>query len=312
VARGTSAAPLKARRPKLGPETPAERAFVAVFRASLQQVAHNAAGAASGDDPEYLHQLRVGLRRLRATLRAFREIVPRACARPVLAPLRALAPALGEARDLDVFCARLERHVRAGGIRGGACEALSRCAEERRRAAQQRLRRGLSGKRFAHWLIAAQRWLERAPWRESSEVPAGAGRRRLAEQAKRSLKRMGRRLRRAGERLDWSDAAARHGFRIRLKRFRYACEFFRGALPGQRTAKLIGALKRLQDLLGELNDLGVAQRLLRELASDPALQSAAGRAARTRLRQCLAREASALQSQLAPAWREISRARPLR
>jgi CHAD domain-containing protein len=306
VAQGSYAAPLKARRPKLGPDAPAERAFVAAFRASLRQVAHNAAGAARGDDPEYLHQLRVGLRRLRAALRAFREIVPRACAEPVLAPLRALAPLLAEVRDLDVFCARLERYRYAGG----AAEALLRCAAKRRCAAQLRLRRGLHGKRFTHWLDATQGWLERAPWRKARAVAAGARRRRLAAHAARSLGRLGRKLRRAGDRLDWSDAAARHEFRIRLKRFRYACEFFRGALAGKGTGKLIRALKRLQDALGDLNDIDVARRLLDEPALTPGMQDAAGRALRARLRRRLNLETRALERQLAPAWRKVSRALP--
>jgi CHAD domain-containing protein len=310
VAQGSSAAPLKARRPKLGPDTPAERAFVAAFRASLRQVAHNAAGAARGDDPEYLHQLRVGLRRLRAALRAFREIVPRACAEPVLAPLRALAPLLGEVRDLDVFCARLQRYRYAGGASGAAAEALLHCAAERRRAAQLRLRRGLHGKRFTHWLAATQRWLERAPWREARAVAAGARRRRLAAHAARSLRRLGRKLRRTGDQLDWSDAAARHEFRIRLKRFRYACEFFRGALAGKRTGKLIRALKRLQDALGDLNDIDVARRLLDELALTPGMQDAAGRALRARLRRRMNLETRVLERQLVPAWREVFRAPP--
>jgi hypothetical protein len=52
VAQGTPAAPLKARRPKLGPGLSVEQAFVAVAGTALQQAAHNAAGAALGDDPE--------------------------------------------------------------------------------------------------------------------------------------------------------------------------------------------------------------------------------------------------------------------
>jgi CHAD domain-containing protein len=258
-----------------------------------------------------LHQLRVGLRRLRAALRAFRKIVPRDCAAPVVEPLRALGPALGEARDLDVFCARLDRLLPTGGVSSNAGATLLRYAAERRRAVQLCLRQDLRARRFAHWVSATQGWLERAPWRESSAVPGSALRRPLAEHARRSLKRMGRKLRRSGDSLDWSDVPARHEFRIRLKRFRYACEFFRDALAELRTAKLIGRLKRLQDLLGELNDLRVAEQLLAELASIPDLQDAAGRRAFARLRQRLAHEAKALQRQLAPAWKEISRARQL-
>ena len=46
---------------------------------------------------------------------------------------------------------------------------------------------------------------------------------------------------------------------------RYACEFLRGAFPGRDSEPLLLSLRQLQDLLGELNDMNVARRLVREL-----------------------------------------------
>ncbi|HXL75606.1 MAG TPA: CHAD domain-containing protein [Burkholderiales bacterium] len=76
-------------------------AVSALLSAALAQVEINARGAAQFADPEFLHQLRVGLRRLRTVQRAFG--IPGAKRR-----LRKFKPALAAARDWDVFCGWLE------------------------------------------------------------------------------------------------------------------------------------------------------------------------------------------------------------
>src|SRR3954469_21288599 len=62
------------RAPALRRATP-QAAFKAVSLAALTQIESNARGVLLSDDPEFLHQLRVGMRRLRAALRAFRGIL---------------------------------------------------------------------------------------------------------------------------------------------------------------------------------------------------------------------------------------------
>jgi len=96
-------APTKWIRPNLSVRATCGEAFVGNMRAAIEQVAANAAGAAAGRDPEYLHQLRVGVRRLRSTLRAFRELLRRGRADAIEAPWRSMMRALGTARDWDVF-----------------------------------------------------------------------------------------------------------------------------------------------------------------------------------------------------------------
>jgi CHAD domain-containing protein len=301
--RAAAARPVRAIRPRLAPGASAEEAFRALFAASLAQAARNAAGAARGRDPEYLHQLRVGLRRLRASLRAFRPVVPRAVAARVLAPLREMARVLGEARDWDVAGARLEALARGAGADG---EPLAREVRSRRRDARLRLRRVLRGGAFERWLRAARRWQAEAPWRNAGTVPARESARPLEAHARKRLKRMHRRLLREAGRLRWNDAPARHAFRIRLKRFRYACEFFAPVLEERAAGRLVGRLKRLQDLLGALNDCAVALRLLDEIRPRD-------RARRDALRACLrarlAAEASSLQKRLPAAWRDVRGAR---
>src|SRR5512134_3267497 len=103
VAGETFPPPRKWRHPKFGEIATPSEAFRAIFGAALTQAGANARGVAYGHDPEYLHQMRVGLRRLRSALLAFRELVPKKAVKPLAERLRALMPDLGAARDWDVF-----------------------------------------------------------------------------------------------------------------------------------------------------------------------------------------------------------------
>jgi triphosphatase len=239
-------------------------AFLAVAHATLEQIELNARGVLVSDDPEFLHQLRVGLRRLRAALRAFRAILQREQARPLIRALRKLSPKLGAARDWDVLVARLEAQ--------GASPKLLHKALARRAAARRLARRALVSKGFAAIGPAVR------------SLKATDSRTTLAQFAADALDRAHRKLVTQAAGADWSAASARHALRIRVKRLRYSCEFFAPAFPAKRVTPYIAALKGLQDILGELNDVAVGRRLL-GFAGDEA----------------------ALLRRLGPAWRALER-----
>ena len=216
-------------------------AFQAVARAALSQIEINARGVLFSDDPEFLHQLRVGTRRLRSALRAFRRLVERKGARRLIRSLRKVSPRLGAARDWDVLVARLETR--------GDRQVLDK-ARSRRDAARRAARRVLVAKTFSripmqvHGLSMV-----------TQKVPLKAfGAQALTHAHAKLMKR--------ARGIDWLDAAQRHAVRIRLKRLRYSCEFFAPAFPGKGTEAYVARLKELQDIFGELNDVAVGRRLL--------------------------------------------------
>ena len=117
--------------------------FAPLFSAALAQVEVNARGVARSGDPEFLHQLRVGLRRLRTVQRAFR--IPGTKRR-----LRKFKPALAAARDWDVFLANraLPREI-------------APAAQRKRAAAWRRARSVLASRAFDEFLpIDAPRHFE--------------------------------------------------------------------------------------------------------------------------------------------------------
>jgi inorganic triphosphatase YgiF len=96
-------APLKAHAPVLtGAETCGE-ALAMFVAAAADQIVANRAAVLETDDPEAAHQLRVGLRRLRSALRAFRPLENTVATQELGRHAQALGQAVGELRDADIF-----------------------------------------------------------------------------------------------------------------------------------------------------------------------------------------------------------------
>ncbi|HEX6240560.1 MAG TPA: CHAD domain-containing protein, partial [Polyangiales bacterium] len=123
-------------------------AFHTAVEASLDRIEANLRGARAGRDPEFLHQLRVGLRRLRSALQAYRGLPGRASRKPLERSARALARSLGAVRDWDVLLIRL------GAMPGAA--PLARRIRRERQAAQRELLKALSPASWRRFLALAR------------------------------------------------------------------------------------------------------------------------------------------------------------
>jgi inorganic triphosphatase YgiF len=77
--------------------------FAAIAQACLVHVLVNADYAYQRGDPEGIHQLRVGIRRLRVAFSLFRDAMARPDSHPIADELRALQQKLGAAREWDVL-----------------------------------------------------------------------------------------------------------------------------------------------------------------------------------------------------------------
>ena len=277
LASGLPRAPRKWRMPALDAAAPPEAAFASIAAAALAQAGANAPGVLDAAGAEYLHQMRVGLRRLRSALRAFDPVLQKT--KPLKRRLRRLAKTLGPARDWDVLVQRLED--------AQADRRLLARARRRREAAARVARAAASGE-FQEFLLRALRWLESQPWRPQADS--------LARFAAGALERLRRKIVPA----DWTSEKRRHQLRIRVKRLRYACEFFAPCFKPEGTGRYVKRLRALQDLLGELNDIAVGRKLLAELDErGPSLFDARER----RLVAALGRAWTAFENQ-PPYWRD--------
>lgn len=244
LALGEADTPRKWRRPVLAHARPHE-ALAKLAAAALEQIAVNAEGMAREGDPEYLHQLRVGMRRLRSLFGAFRALEPKTA--PIRRRLRAFNSVLGEARDWDVLAQSLPTVPPAARKARASARALVASPE------------------FNEALVRVLRWIEEAPWRTSHEE--------LASFAAKSLERLHRKAMKTARRMTWSEAADRHALRIRVKRLRYASDAFAECFPAGEVRRYLAALEKLQDDFGELNDIAVARRVLGPSPRDAAREA---------------------------------------
>ncbi len=105
LARNERARPVKAAQLELEGAGSVAAAFAAIVRSCMAHLQANESGFLAGRDPEYLHQVRVALRRLRACFSLFKTVIPQPAFALVAAQLREQNAALGRARDWDVFIA---------------------------------------------------------------------------------------------------------------------------------------------------------------------------------------------------------------
>jgi len=281
--------PQKFVAPPLRAQARAGDAFIANVGAAIAQIQANRAGAASGRDPEHLHQLRVGIRRLRSTLPAFRRLLRRKQADRLDRRLQKALRALGDARDWDVFEHSLGRSALRRHAHAHALKARKTAGTAARSAA------------FRFLPSEALAWARGRPWRASARagMPIDAF-------AREALERAYGRLLETADGIDWRhDAPRRHRVRIRLKRLRYGCDCFAAAWPEEAMRAFAHRLRRLQGVLGDLNDIEVQRRLLEQLAEAGAPARAVQAALAT-----LARRERRLLADLRPSWRHFAALNP--
>jgi inorganic triphosphatase YgiF len=246
-------------------------AFRTIALACVDHLHRNHAGVMGTEDPEYIHQLRVAARRLRANLRLFAPLLPADRIAVLMPPLRGMMTVLGQARDLDVLCTEIIVPVMAARPGEQRLAALAAIVDERRRSAREDALRFLSSMEYSRWILDLTGFLYRLP---ISGKPEAAS---VVDYSRSRLHRLRRRLknliRRARNR---RNADSLHALRIGIKRLRYSLEFFAPLAKGRRRRRLAGRLAAMQSTLGELNDLAGAGILLSAAgAGDPRLEEAA-------------------------------------
>lgn len=267
---GTPMAPAKAEEVALDAAMAPLAGFQRIALSCLDHLQHNHSGAVDSDDPEYIHQMRVATRRLRAALRLFAPLLPADIAATLLPPLRAQMRLLGAARDMDVLLDEIAAPVMASLAAEPRLAALVGLVTERRFRERDAAKQALSSPVFGQFVLLAGELLHRPAF----QAPAPCGE-TLGDFAARRIGRLHKKARRLAEAASVSDPASLHALRIGIKRLRYALEFFAPLARRKRHRDGVELLASLQDTLGQINDLANAGRLLDECAGDdPRLREA--------------------------------------
>ncbi len=252
---GETPPPRMAQHVALSPEMPIAQAFQRIAGECLAQLQGNVAEL--GQDPEYLHQARVAVRRLRSALSLFGVVLPETFA-DVVKELRWLMGYLGPARDWDIFVTQTLAQIAEQLPDSRALARFQANAAELRDAHRLAALEAILSQRYTTLILTLgfQLACQAEPPGESVT---------LGEFATRTLTRQHKHVRRKGQRHAALNTGKRHALRIAAKKLRYAAEFFAGIYPHKRARLYLAALAALQDVLGALNDAAVTQRLLTEL-----------------------------------------------
>lgn len=244
----------------------------------LKALLRHEAGTRTGEDIEDLHQMRVAVRRMRATLKVAHPLLDVVWADGLRAELGWLGGALGPVRDLDVLLLRLRREIATlPEAERTAGAALLAALEDQRSAARGVMLEALAAPRY-HALVERIGDAVGQPLPTSQTATAPE----LIELVREEARKLRRAVERAGD--DPADEVL-HALRIRGKRVRYAGEFVEPGLhdtpTGKAVKRLMVATADLQEVLGDHQDACVAEQRIRELLlhlnTDPAAVFVAGR-----------------------------------
>lgn len=260
---GRAAPSVKGTAVILAPETSIGRTISTIIRGCLAHILGNQAAILAGSI-EGVHQMRVGLRQMRAAFGLFHRFIGATEGRWFAQEFKWLSGELGSARDWEVLALETLSGVKEDT--GVAIEAIVDAVRTAQRDARERLGTAIRSPRYTTLMLTLGAWVETGGWSVGLDY---ANRAMLDEPvlqiAGGILERRARRAAKDGKRIGHLDQAGRHELRKALKKLRYSAAFLESLYPEELTGPYLRALSELQDVLGALNDLTVGRQLLVDL-----------------------------------------------
>lgn len=270
--RRTPETPVKAAALTITPEENPVSTFRQIALSCLDHLQRNHAGASASDNPEYIHQMRVATRRLRAALRLFRPLLPDSLETKILPSLREVMAILGHARDYDVLLTEIASPVLGALPDEPRLAALVGIITERRFVVRQQALHLLGSPRFGVIVLHALATIHAIKVGADETAPSVAT---TLDFAAHQLRRLRKKVLGLAAQACIDDPPSLHALRIGIKRMRYALEFFAPLAPPRALRRMHVQLVSLQETLGQINDLANAGELLMNCAKDdPRLREA--------------------------------------
>jgi CHAD domain-containing protein len=241
---------------------PGRLALAAVLRRLLDTLEANVWGTVRDIDTEFLHDLRVSVRRTRTALKLGAGLLPAGLATQYQPAFKWLGDLTTPTRDLDVHL--LTFAAGAAELTSASADDLDpfhRYLTQRRAAEQARLARALRSPRFRALVVA---------WRDALDgLTAPQQGPDAAQAAAKIIGRAHRRVLRQGSAITAeSPPEDLHDLRKRCKELRYSLEFFASLYDPPTHRRAVRELKGLQDCLGTYQDCQVQQEEIRVIATE--------------------------------------------
>jgi triphosphatase len=222
--------------------------------------------AATAGIPDGIHQMRLAIRRLRSVVAIMRQMLPLEQYQWVTQSLKWMAGVLGPARNWDVFSSGLLAPVRSVLLSGQELDEFCRVCEHERRSAHEGANAVIQSPQYTAALLKLSQWFASRSWRnqpvseQSALLMAPIG-----TVVPTLIGRRYRRVKKSADGFAQLSLQQHHEFRIAVKKLRYTIEVFKDLFDSREVAQFIRLLKPLQDDLGYVNDVRVANELLTDL-----------------------------------------------
>ncbi|HUB54707.1 MAG TPA: CHAD domain-containing protein [Mycobacterium sp.] len=251
-------------------ETPAPVAVANMLAQFAAVIDDNVAGTIAAIDIEFLHDLRVAVRRTRSILKLAGDVLPANLTERFQPEFKWLGDLTTPVRDLDVYLLELDNMAaRLASADPHDLDPFRSFLVRHRAAERRRLVRGLRSQRFKQVM---------SDWRdELAKVAADShGGPAASSLARQRIERAFRNVVRRGKRITADSPSEQvHELRKRCKELRYLLEVFRPLFADAQYRPLIKELKALQDTLGDFQDGEVQREAVREFAAAMMEQGAA-------------------------------------
>jgi CHAD domain-containing protein len=249
----------------LDPRQRSDAAMKGIHLGLLDTLEENIPGTLADLDSEFLHDLRVAVRRTRSALSQVKGVFEPQTVEYFKEGFAWVQQITGPTRDMDVYLLAFDDYKQSlpAPVREDL-EPLREFLHRHHAMEQKRLARGLRSARFRGLINEWRANLEEpVPVRPSA--PNGAT--PIVEAADARIWKMYRRVRKEGRAIGpESPPEALHELRKSCKKLRYLIEFFRSLFPDEQTGQLIKILKQLLDNLGAFQDYQVQAETLQGFA----------------------------------------------
>ncbi len=238
----------------------AGQAMVRIYQHLLTAVTRNVPGVLEDLDTEFLHDLRVAIRRIRSGLSLVKNVFPSAIVNSFKNDISVLGCLTGPTRDLDVYLLKQGNYLARlpASLQPGLASFFAGLATQRQ-IEHGKMVRALRSKKSRAIINTWNRYF--ASENREPGIADGVTAKELAGQI---ILRRFKRVMRDGKALNSSTLDPEiHRLRIQCKKLRYAIEFFGSLYPADEIQMVVRHLKKLQDILGTFNDLSVQQQMLR-------------------------------------------------
>ena len=267
---GYTEQPVKATAPSLSRTDTLADVLKKLIWSCVQHFQGNLHGAMASDDDEYLHQVRVALRRLRLVLRMIEKVHADRTLAALYRDASDLCIALGRIREWDVFISQTVKPICTRMVGHKGLQVLLAASERQRSKCYAALRSADKAVELQRLLLRFGIWMNGPCWKRTAWQQGSNGQ-SAKDFATKRLQKQSKRFARSGQHLETASAARLHSLRIIAKKLRYSAEFFSSLFDKRKAESFVGALGKVQDVLGQINDIAVAHRLLDGLTMDAAL-----------------------------------------